>query len=212
MKSTTKHLFSGCVLIVFAFFALASRVNRIHMGAFNYSNRVEDSSDTRNYLMLNDGTKIYGDKVSWKSGMLVKDQIKIDDQKYKISEVKGYQKKQVFYGRLKNTYIQRIVHGKINVYVDFTNVTTTTPGPNGTMMTNNYVRTDHYSQQGEDGPLVVFANQTDIENLVSGCPLAVEMVHKSDRQLRKAIRHDRNYMNNIFNVYNNGCKPVTGGQ
>ena len=212
MKSTTKHLFSGCVLIVFAFFALASRVNRIHMGAFNYSNRVEDSSDTRNYLMLNDGTKIYGDKVSWKSGMLVKDQIKIDDQKYKISEVKGYQKKQVLYGRLKNTYIQRIVHGRINVYVDFTNVTTTTPGPNGTMMTNNYVRTDHYSQQGEDGPLVVFANQTDIENLVSGCPLAVEMVHKSDRQLRKAIRHDRNYMNNIFNVYNNGCKPVTGGQ
>jgi hypothetical protein len=212
MKSTTKHLLSGCVLIVFALFALSSRVNRIHLGAFSYSNRVEDSSDTRNYLMLNDGTKIYGGKVGWKSGMLVKDQIKIDDQKYKISEVKGYQDKQVFYVRLKNIYIQRIVHGKINVYVDFTNVTTTSVGPNGFIQTHTYVRTDHYSQQGEDGPLVVFANQTDIENLVSGCPLSVEMVHKSDRQLRKAIRHDRNYMNNIFNVYNNGCKPVTGGQ
>ncbi len=124
-----KHLLSGFALLIFTVFALASRVNKIHYGAFNYSNPVEDPAETRNYLLMDDGTKIYGDKISWKSGLIFKDQIKIDDQKYKIKEVRGYQQKGVFYGRLKSTYIKRIVHGKINVYVEFTDVTTTSTGP-----------------------------------------------------------------------------------
>src|SRR5450631_2355722 len=102
MKKTKKHIYSFCCLAAFTFFALASKVNQIHLGAFNYQNKVEDVSDTRNYLLMNDDSKVYGDKISWKSGLLIKDQIKIDDQKFKILEVKGYQRDRVFYGRLKN--------------------------------------------------------------------------------------------------------------
>jgi hypothetical protein len=205
-----KNLLSICVLVLFACLALASRVNKIHYGAFNYSNRVEDPSDTKNYLLLNDGSKVFGEKIGWQSGLLLKNQIKIDEQKYKINDVKGYQNNEVFYGRLKNTYIQRIVRGKISVYVDFTNVTQTTTDHGGFSHTSSYTRTDHYSQKGENGPLVVMASQSDIEELVSSCPLAVEMAHKSSHQVRKAIRHDRNYLNEIFDVYNNGCKPLPG--
>jgi uncharacterized protein YxeA len=204
-----RHLLSVMVLVVFALLALASRVNRIHYGAFNYGNRVEDQSDTKNFLVMNDGTKVYGEQIDWQSGFLLKNQIKIDDQKFKIADVRGYQKNQVFFGRLGKTYIKRIVYGKINVYVDFTNVMQTTTDHNGFAHTSSYTRTDQYSQKGENGPMVVMASQSDIEDLVNSCPLAVEMAHKSSHQIRKAIRRDRDYLNEIFDVYNNGCKPLT---
>jgi hypothetical protein len=202
-----KNLVSALILIGFAFLAIASSVNKLHLGAFTYGNRVEDPSYTKNFIEMNDGTKVYGDKIDWQSGFLLKDQIKIDGQKYKIRDVRGYQKDQVFFGRLNITYMKRIVHGKINVYVDFTNVTQTSADRNGFAHTTSYTRTDHYSQRGDSGPMVAIAGQSDIEDLVNSCPLAVEMAHKSNHQIRKAIKHDRNYLNEIFDVYNNGCKP-----
>jgi hypothetical protein len=205
-----RHLLSIAVLLIFTCLALASRVNKIHYGAFNYGNRVEDPADTKNFLVMNDGTKVYGEKIDWQSGFLLKNQIKIDDQKFKISDVRGYQKNEVFYGRLKATYIHRIVHGKINVYVDFTNVTQTSTDHTGFTHTSSYTRTDHYAQKGENGPMIVMASQSDIEDLVNSCPLAVEMAHKSNHQIRKAIKRDRDYLNEIFDVYNNGCKPLSG--
>ena len=207
MNKCQKHLLSFFCLAAFAFFALASRVNKIHYGAFNYHNMVEDPSDTRNYIVMNNGSKIYGENISWKAGLLVKDQVKIDDQKFKISEVKGYQMSRIYYGRLRNEYIKRIVHGKINVYVQFTEVTETKHDDFG-FHTTHYTRTDQYSQRGEDGPMVAFGSQKDILDLVAGCPLAEEMANKSNNKIRKAIRQNRNYLNDIFETYNNGCKPI----
>jgi hypothetical protein len=208
MKTTTKHLLSCCTLVVFALLALSSRVNKIPYRAFNYGNKVEEPAD--NFLLKNDGTKVYGSKISWKSGLLVKDQIKIDDQKFKLSEVRGYLSNGIFYGRLGNDYIKRIVHGKINVYVQFREVTSTSTPAGGTGFTHTttYTVADQYGQKGENGPLFPLANKRDIKDAVAGCPLAEDMADKSYHQIRKAIRNNRNYLNNIFDVYNNNCKPV----
>ncbi|HMD00510.1 MAG TPA: hypothetical protein VKH37_10165 [Ferruginibacter sp.] len=205
--NTLKQLFvtlSVCAL--FILFAVASKVNKIHYGAFNYSNQVEDMSDTRNYVELNDGTKVYGNKISWKTGLLVKDQIKIDDNKYKISETRGYRYNNSYYKRFKNEYIQRIVHGKANVYVQFTDVTETTTDRNGFSHTRSYTRTDQWGQIGETGEMVGLAGQKDIKKLLADCPAAVELADLSDKKIRKAIKANRNYMNEIFDTYNNGCK------
>jgi hypothetical protein len=212
MKNSKRNFLSACALVVFALFALSSAVNKIHFGAFNYSNRVEDPAETRNYLLMDDGTKVYGDKIVWKAGLLVKDQIKIDDQKFKIPEVKGYVAGGTFYGRLKNSYIQRIVHGKINVYVEFTQVQTSTTDHSGFTHYSTYTRTDQYAQKGEDAPMIVFGGQEAIKKIVSDCPAAVEMCNISNGQMRRAIRKNRNYLNSIFDVYNNGCKPLAGAQ
>src|SRR3974390_1506709 len=101
MKNKTKHLASVCVLIAFTIFAVSSRVNKIHYGAFNYYNKVEDQS--ANYLEKNDGSRIYGDKITWKSG-LFGNSIKIDEQKFKLAEVRGYLQNGTFYGRLGKDY------------------------------------------------------------------------------------------------------------
>ena len=69
----------------FLFLAAGSaRVNKIHCGAFNKVSSGENR-DEQNYVVMNDGSRVQGEKISWKSGLIVKDQIKIGDGKLVIS-------------------------------------------------------------------------------------------------------------------------------
>jgi hypothetical protein len=74
------------------------------------------------------------------------------------------------------------------------------------MRTRTSTRATHYAQVGEGAPLEAISGQKPIIKLVQDCPLALELADKSDKQIRKAIRSDRNYLNHIFEIYNNGCK------
>jgi hypothetical protein len=207
MKNSQKHLLSFTAVLVFAVLAISSKVNKIHYGAFNYHNNVEDRNEDGIYIIKNDGEKVYGDKIVWKSGLLAKDQVKVDEQKFKISEVRGIRRNNTYYGRKGNEYIQRIVHGpKINVYVEFTEVTSTSTTNTGHMRTRTYTRTDHYAQKGEDGPMIAFGGQKDIQKLVEDCPEALEMAKISNKKMRKAIKANSNYLNSIFELYNRDCK------
>jgi len=198
-RNSQKHFLSIFVIVLFFFLASSSAVNKIHMGAFNYYNRVE-AKDEKNHLVLNDGEQVYGEKINWKTGLFVKDQIKIDNHKFALKEVRGYLEDGVYYGRLKDEYIKRIVHGpKINVYVKIVEVVSQTPG---TKFTTRSKQAYHYSQKGEDGPMVAFGSQTQIKKMVADCPEAVEMASKSNREMRRAIKKNRNYLNSIFETYN----------
>lgn len=201
-----QHTLSLVAVSFFIFLAVGSKVNKIHYGAFQYDNYVEKESGT--YLVRNDGTRVPGQRVKWKSGMLTKDQISIDDEKFKLSDIRGYQQGKTYYARQGNEYIKRIVHGKVNVYVKFTDATSTTTDANGRIRTRHYTRTDHYAQRGDDGPMEIIAGQKDMARILADCPLSVEMASLKNSKMRKAIRSNRNYLNEIFEVYNNGCKPV----
>jgi hypothetical protein len=200
MLKTKKNLLSFFPLCVFACFAIASKVNHIYLNSFKYDNPVEDKSEEGNYLVKNNGDKVYGEKIVTKSGILTKNEIKISDQKFKISEIRGYRYGSKYYGRVGTDYLLRIVHGKLNVYVQFTEVTSTSTTHDGIEHQRSYTRTDHYSQRGEDGPIIPMASQKDIKNLVSDCPLAVQLVDLSDSKISKAIKKDPNYLNNIFDL------------
>jgi hypothetical protein len=52
-----KHFLSLAIIVLFFFLASSSAVNKIHMGAFNYYNKVEEKNNDGNYLELNDGNK-----------------------------------------------------------------------------------------------------------------------------------------------------------
>ncbi len=199
-RNSQKHFLSLAILVFFFFIATSSAVNKIHYGAFNYYNRVENEKDDKNHLVLNDGEQIYGDKINYRNGLFSKDQIKIDNHKFAIKEVKGYQEDGVYYGRFKNEYIPRIVHGpKINIYVRFVEVVSQTPGTNFRTTSKGAY---HYAQKGEDGEMIQLGTQTQIKKLVADCPEAVKMASKSNREMRRAIRKNRNYLNSIFDTYN----------
>lgn len=207
MTPLRKHALSFLTVCFFVIIALASKVNKMRYGAFNYYSAKEERNEG-NYLVRNDGTKIYGKEIEWRSGLLKKERIEIDRQEYRISEIRGYFDGAAFYHRKGNEYIKRIVHGKLNVYVDFNQVTTTETSAGGSMRTRTYTQTDHYGQRGEDGELIPLAGQKDIRRMVEDCPLSVEMISISNSRMRKALRKNRTYLNDVFEVYNNGCKPV----
>ena len=204
-----KNLFSLCCVCIFVILAVGSSSTfALTAGSFNLKTRVEEEKDKRNYLLKDDGTRVYGKEVKWKSGFLTKDQVSIDDQKFKINEIRGYREDDVFYGRLGIKYIRRIVQGKINVYYDISEHSTTTTDHNGQTRWKTTYRTDHYIQWGEDGPLKRIDRIDDIKNLLKDCPLSIQMIDMKPSKLRKEIKKDRDYLNMVFEVYNNNCKPV----
>lgn len=208
--STTKakNVYSIIAAGLFILIAAGSaKVNKIHCGAFSYAPSAEERSEKRNYVEMHDGTKVFGDDVSWKTGFLVKDQIRIDDQKFPIKDTRGYFSKGTYHIRFGSSYAKRIVHGKkLNVYYKEELITTTTTSPNGGVRTSTRVACFHYVQVGEKGELTPIANQKDIMEFVKDCPTSVEMIDKKNKAIRRSIRKDRLYLNNIFNIYNNDCK------
>lgn len=203
MKS--KNLLSVLAVGVFILFALASKVNKLRYRAFNSENMVEEKNDKGNYVELSDGTRVYGEKISWKSGLLVKDVVKIDDHSYKIDEVKGYREGDTYYIRIFRIFIQRIVHGRINVYMNKYTVNSTS----NSSMTTVSTRTDYYAQKGEDGPLNPIIKQKDIKRLVADCPIAAKMANVGYYKMYGQIQKNPDYLNQIFEIYNNDCQPLT---
>lgn len=202
MTKKKRNLFSALAAAVFLTLAAGSSgVNKIHCGAFSRMPNGE-STDRQNYVELHDGSKVYGKSIKWKTGLLVKDQIKIDDIAHHIKETRGYFSNGIYYGRLGNSYAQRLVHGKLNLY--FTEDWVSTTDSRGRMTQRLTCR--HYVQVGDNGPMKAIGDQSDIKEYVSSCPKAFEMVDKKDREIRRAIRKNRNYLNEVFITYNQGCK------
>lgn len=204
-NNKANHFFSFIIATIFLVVAAGSaKVNKIHCGAFSRQSTGEENIDG-GYVLLNDGSKIHGDKVKWKSGLLVKDQIKIGDEKFAIKETKGYFLNGSYYTRLGNNYVRRIIHGKLNVYYT-EEMRTNTSYVNGQMRTTNRMVCTHYVQVGDNGGLNIIANQRDILQYVKDCPKSVEMIDKKDKQIRRSIRKNRFYLNQIFVTYNNNCQ------
>lgn len=202
-----KNFYSLVAIAGFWAIAVASSVNKIHCGAFSYTPSNEIENEGRNYVLLNDGKKVYGDRIVWQTGLILRDMIKIDDEKFKIRDTRGYFSNGAYYGRLGGSYAKRIVHGKLNVYYTETMVTSTsTSSATGISRTTTRPSCTHYVQVGEDGELHPIADQKDIIKYVKDCPKSVDMIDKKNAQIRKAIRKNSNYLNNIFITYNNGCQ------
>jgi len=183
----------------------SAQVNKIHCGAFSIESTGEDQKH-ESYVEMDDGTKVFGDGVTWKSGLIVKDQIKIDNKTFKIKETRGYFSNGSYFGRIGNSYARRIVHGKINVYYNSESVSSTSTDNQGRMRTTYRTVCTHYAQRGDNGDIIPIANQNDIKELVKDCPASVAMISKKDKEIRRSIRKDRFYLNQVFVTYNNGCK------
>lgn len=185
-----------------------SRIKTLHYGAFKYNNSIEDSPGN-DFIEKNDGSRIYGENITWKSGFLLKKEVKVNGEKFAISEVRGIQSKGVYYGRFGDIYIRRIVHGKkINIYVTFTDVSKTSTDRAGFEHQHTYTRADYFSQLGESAPLIAFGDRRGMMELVKDCPMAVELLSLSNSKINREIHRNANYLNNVFNIYNNDCRRV----
>ena len=204
---TIKNLLSCCVLLVFFIMGVASTATGPGV-RFEYNRKTETDPVNKIFLVKNDDSRVYGKEVRWKSGLLVKDQIRIDDEAFKIKEIKGYFENGTYYGRLGNTYIQRVLHRKINVYLTYRQYTTTSTDHGGFTHTSTRTIAVYYYQRGEDGELIVLPDINTIRTVMSDCPAALQMLDMSKSKLRKTMRKQHDYLNTVFEVYNNNCRSV----
>lgn len=207
MQNLKQNIFTMIAGLCFILLAAASaKINKIHCGAFDYYSGDEKEGDGRSYVELKDGRKVYGDRIVWQSGLILKDQIKIDDEKFKIKETRGFYSKGSYYGSLGSSYAKRIIHGKLNVYYTEGSVESTYTNPTtGMTRTTSRPSCTHYIQVGDDGELYTIANQKDIIKYVRDCPKSLAMIDKKDSEIRKSIRKNSHYLNEIIEIYNDGC-------
>lgn len=214
MTHRTKHLLSGLCLVVFTLLATSSGMfkgmKNNTFGKFNTNNIVEDTTDKRNYLVMADGAKMYGNKITWKSNLLGKPQVTIDDNKYKVDEVKAYMDNGVYYLKRegKTIFMRRIIHGKINVYVAWESRTSHYTDKYGIHETTYTVELNLFQKGGDDEKVWYMTAQKNIEDAVRDCPIALEMIQKEPKEMRELVKKDKNYLNEIIETYNNNCKPV----
>lgn len=199
---TNRHLLSLAILGIFFLLATASKVNK--MAGKSFSDNLQPEGTGENYVELKDGTIIKRKTLDAQGGVFSKGYFIVDGQKYPMNEVKGYTYRQAYY-LVKGGYrYKRVVHGRINVYEK--SVAVTDRDASGYMTSS--VQTKYYYQHGDNGELKGMANQREIKQAVADCPLSVQMASKSNGQMRKAIRRNRSYLNEIFETYNNNCQPL----
>jgi hypothetical protein len=202
---TFKNLLSLVAIAAFLFIAVASgKVNKLHCGSFQSFGLKPEDGSARNYIAKNDGSIIYGNDINWKAGFLSKHEVDIDGQKFKIADVRGYQLKGDYYARMGSDFIKRIVHGRLNVYI---NQYSSSNYDSKTNRTSYDTRCDHYLQKGETGELTPLASISDIQDAVSDCPKAAGLIDLKYKELRRAVKADPAYLNKVFETYNNECKP-----
>lgn len=201
------HVLSAFAIVTFFLVAVASKVNKIHGGAFSNEVTTEENH-TGNYIVLIDGSVVRGNEIDRKNPLFAKDYLRMNDERYPIKEVLGYMEDGIYWRKYGKDFIKRLVHGKLNVYQESYLYTSTTTSANGTIRQTTTTRYRHYVERGENGPLTLIANQKDIQKAVADCPLAVEMASLSDRKMRRAIRANKRYLNEIFETYNNDCEAV----
>jgi cytolysin (calcineurin-like family phosphatase) len=101
------------------------------------------------------------------SGFLSKHEVDIDRHKFKIADVRGYQLKGDYFARMGTDFIKRIVHGRLNVYI---NQYSSSNYDSKTNRVSYDTRCEHYLQKGETGELTPLASISDIQEAVSDCP------------------------------------------
>jgi hypothetical protein len=202
---TNKNLLSLCIVVAFAALAIGSQANKMSAYSFHSVGTVEDIKDKRNYIVLNDGTQIFGKDVNWKSGLLLKKEVILDKEKYKTSEVMGLRMGNYYYGRWHNDFIKRVVHGpKLNVYEQIVNTTSN----DGKGHMTSHSTTNYFLQKGEMGEMERMTKFEDLQQAVADCPMAASMLDMKAGKLRKTIRRNRDYLHDVLAIYNSGCKQV----
>lgn len=138
------------------------------------------------FIIKTDGTKLTGNKVE----MPLFGKIRIDDQQCPNSEIKAYQSDNVYYLKHKGKYLLRILHGKLNLYLD---------------ENSSWEKRLFYTQIGEDGELKRISTWPQLLELISDCPKIHKKLDRPYVELKKIIRDNVFYVSQVLMEYNETC-------
>jgi len=205
-----KNVLSLLIVCGFILTALGSKVvglklNTFHI-VFNPRDFDNETSEKGNYIILNGGSFVYGEKITYSTGIIGKGNVKVDGQKYEYPDVVAMFVGNTYFRKIGKEFANRVMHGRINIYLLTETRTQTTRSVSGAMETRTTSVNRYFAQKGETGSIVPIMSSEDLRALVADCPKSREMVQLTDKQLRKAVRKNRSYLNDLIRTYNNDCK------
>ena len=160
--------------------------------------------DKENFIELNDGSIVEGDFENDNLSKLItignKRGVTINGKRYLFSEMKAIQRKDKYYRRdVYNSFVFRIVKGRINVY----RFESSGYGVDSRGNMSSYDYSQPYLQKGDKEPVVAFEVKV-LENMLADYQPAMEALnnYKALSKKQKRFRGD-NDLNNIIFMYNN---------
>lgn len=138
------------------------------------------------FIIKTDGTKLTGSKVE----MPLFGKIRIDDQQCPNSEIKAYQSDSLYYLKRKGKYLVRILHGKLNLYLD---------------ESSSWEKRLFYTQIGEDGELERISTWPQLLELISDCPEVHKKLDQPYLELKRKIKDNAFYITELLMEYNETC-------
>jgi hypothetical protein len=201
----SKNLLSFFVITVFALLAVASAAKKkLVSNSIAHTSSKETVAENGNYVIKNDGTRLDGADIKWSFNSLGHSWVKVDGQKFDSEEIRGIRTGSVYYGRVPGGFAQRIIHGKVNVYLNKFRGTRT-QGVGG-RSSYEYETIYYYCQVGEEKKAEMLKSYDHIKEFISDCPLALSMLQMGKKEIKQAIKADGTYLNKVFETYNNDCK------
>jgi hypothetical protein len=204
MKHYSTQIFRAIcyICVVLAIGSCFASKNTLRSDSFDRSPNPTNYGN-KSYILLNDGTKVYGNLVSWSGGLASNHEVEIDKKKYKIKDTKGYVQSGLFYHRVENKYAANFIAGKINVYyLEYGSYVPNASGGGGSHVTNY----NYYAQKGIDGELVYLGKLKDLEPFIKDCALAMKVFNEGNKNPRKNNGKGNYYLNTAVEIYNNDCK------
>lgn len=202
-----KQILSFITLGIFLLLAAGSAVNKF--SSFSFGPTTQESKSGEYYVELMNGQRIETDEMKIKGGIITKSVFKADGVTYPLTEVKAYMEDGTYHLRVGKHFAKRIIHGKINVYEQ---TYLTHEYDNHTKMPKAVMATRYFYQKADTGELIKMPGQKEVIEAVADCPVALEMADISVGKFNKARRRNRQYLNSIFETYNNDCMPLTTGK
>jgi len=203
------------VMIVCLYTTTANAQVRIHKGDFKERVFVEDTTDTRNYILNMDGVKLYGNKIVLRKRFFSgpheePTKIILDGETYPVTDIDGYRKDGFYYAKLEDGFVKRIVHGEVNVYVQVTVRDITPAGRDwrDTPIPVTTSTTTYYLQWGDSGEMTPIETLENIQGAIGSCPQVAPLVNITRSQLKKALFKNKYYLNDAFEIYNTSCKKA----
>ncbi len=158
---------------------------------------------TKKYVEKNDGFKIYGDELEFK--YMGRKRVIIGGVSTPLDEVKGFFSKGKYFIRDGKFFYKLLVSGKISVYEYSQNVSSSSRDI-------NYRDCIYYTQKEGSDKFILLNNRESMVKILAGCKKAINLINFDYKELNEKVKKNKAYLNEAFQIYNNGCSEVGLGQ
>ena len=216
-----RSLASVVAVVIFFFMAVSSAPsNTVRSNTFALRKQ-KTSKDSAHYIEFNDGTIVLGKAklanqkiLSYLFSNKKETKFKINDSIFDVKDVYGISWKGYFYSTFERYgTIVRVAGGrKLSIYffVKVNHPTTIYAGP---PKVPTYITEKQYNPSEfivlahtEDGTLKKIDTFDDLKELMKDCPYAVAILSRDANETKKDIRKNKYFLNDLVDMYNNGCK------